>query len=88
MNRRAEVSKEIVDRLTRPFSRDERGRRGPVYAARRNSRLIPTGVNHILFYEYFHGDNGAGLGCQPSDRLDRTGSPSDPALWTSRPKRR
>ena len=31
-------------------------------AARRSSRAIPIWRDHILFYEYFHGDNGAGLG--------------------------
>ena len=31
-------------------------------AARRSSRPIPHWRDHILFYEYFHGDNGAGLG--------------------------
>jgi hypothetical protein len=30
--------------------------------ARRRSRPTRTGATHILFYEYFHGDNGAGLG--------------------------
>ena len=31
-------------------------------AARKNSRAIPIWRDYILFYEYFHGDNGAGLG--------------------------
>ena len=31
-------------------------------AARKNSRMIRTGVTISCFYEYFHGDNGAGLG--------------------------
>ena len=30
--------------------------------ASRNSRPIPNWQDHILFHEYFHGDNGAGLG--------------------------
>ena len=35
----------------------------PVYGGtRRSSRTIRTGATCILFYEYFHGDNGAGLG--------------------------
>ena len=34
----------------------------PSTAARRNSRPIPTGATTFSFYEYFHGDNGAGLG--------------------------
>ena len=31
-------------------------------AARRNSRTIRTGAISIPFHEYFHGDNGAGIG--------------------------
>ena len=34
----------------------------PSTAARRSSSPIPHWRDHILFYEYFHGDNGAGLG--------------------------
>jgi hypothetical protein len=56
-----EVSKEIVDRLTRIFLRDEEGRR-PVYGGAEKFQSDPHWRNHILFYEYFHGDNGAGLG--------------------------
>jgi hypothetical protein len=56
-----EVSKEIADRLTRIFLRDERGRR-PVYGGTEKFQTDPRWGDHILFYEYFHGDNGAGLG--------------------------
>jgi hypothetical protein len=56
-----EVSKEIADRLTRIFLRDERGRR-PVYGGTETFQSDPHWRDHILFYEYFHGDNGAGLG--------------------------
>jgi len=56
-----EVSKEIADRLARIFLRDERGRR-PVYGGTEKFQTDPHWRNHILFYEYFHGDNGAGLG--------------------------
>jgi hypothetical protein len=56
-----EVSKEISDRLTRIFLRDERGRR-PVYGSTEKFQTDPYWRDHILFYEYFHGDNGAGLG--------------------------
>jgi hypothetical protein len=56
-----EVSKEISDRLTRIFLRDERGRR-PVYGGTEKFQSDPHWRDHILFYEYFHGDNGAGLG--------------------------
>ena len=56
-----EVAKEISDRLTRIFLRDERGRR-PVYGGTEKFQTDPHWRDHILFYEYFHGDNGAGLG--------------------------
>ena len=56
-----EVSKEISDRLVRMFTRDEHGRR-PVYGGTEKFQSDPQWRDHILFYEYFHGDNGAGLG--------------------------
>jgi hypothetical protein len=56
-----EVAKEISDRLTRIFLRDERGRR-PVYGGTEKFQADPHWRDHILLYEYFHGDNGAGLG--------------------------
>jgi mannosylglycerate hydrolase MGH1-like protein len=56
-----EVSREIADRLTRTFTRDERGRR-PVYGGSEKFQTDPHWRDLILFHEYFHGDNGAGLG--------------------------
>jgi hypothetical protein len=56
-----EVAREIADRLTRIFLRDERGRR-PVYGGTATFQSDPHWRDHLLFYEYFHGDNGAGLG--------------------------
>ena len=56
-----EVSKEISDRLSRIFLRDEQGRR-PVYGGAEKFQTDPHWRDHILFYEYFHADNGAGLG--------------------------
>jgi len=56
-----EVSKEISDRLTSIFLRDKHGRR-PVYGGTEKFQTDPHWRDHILFYEYFHGDNGAGLG--------------------------
>jgi len=56
-----EVSKEIADRLTRIFLRDEHGRR-PVYGGTEKFQSDPHWRDLLLFYEYFHGDNGAGLG--------------------------
>ena len=56
-----EVSKELSDRLTSTFLRDEHGRR-PVYGGIEKFQSDPHWQNYILFHEYFHGDNGAGLG--------------------------
>jgi len=56
-----EVSQEIAERLERIFLRDEKGRR-PVYGGAEKFQVDPHWRDHILFYEYFHGDNGAGLG--------------------------
>jgi hypothetical protein len=56
-----EVSKEISDRLVSTFTRDEQGRR-PVYGGSEKFQTDPHWRDYILFYEYFHGDNGAGLG--------------------------
>jgi hypothetical protein len=56
-----EVSKEISDRLTRTFLKDEHGRR-PVYGGTEKFQSDPQCRDYLLFYEYFHADNGAGLG--------------------------
>jgi hypothetical protein len=56
-----EVAREISDRLTGIFLRDASGRR-PVYGGTATFQDDPHWRDHILFYEYFHGDNGAGLG--------------------------
>jgi hypothetical protein len=56
-----EVAKEIADRLAGIFLRDARGRR-PVYGGTQKFQTDPHWRDHILFYEYFHGDDGAGLG--------------------------
>jgi hypothetical protein len=55
------VAKEISDRLTRIFLRDKDGRRA-VYGGTEKFQNDPHWRDYILFYEYFHGDNGAGLG--------------------------
>jgi hypothetical protein len=56
-----EVAKEIADRLARTFLRDEQGAR-PVHGGAGKFQSDPHWRDLILFYEYFHGDNGAGLG--------------------------
>ena len=55
------MSRELAGRLTRIFTRDERGRR-PVYGGSETFQTDPHWGDHVLFYEYFHGDNGAGIG--------------------------
>ena len=56
-----DVSKVIADRLAGIFLRDENGRR-PVFGGSDKFQQDPHWRDNILFYEYFHGDNGAGLG--------------------------
>ena len=56
-----EVAQEISRRLASMFLRDENGRR-PVYGGTAKFQDDPHWRDLILFYEYFHGDNGAGLG--------------------------
>ena len=56
-----EVAKELSRRLISIFLRDEDGRR-PVYGGTEIFQNDPHWRDHLLFYEYFHGDNGAGLG--------------------------
>ena len=55
------MARRLADRLIRIFTRDETGRR-PVYGGTRTFQDDPHWRDLILFYEYFHGDNGAGLG--------------------------
>ncbi len=56
-----QVAEEITRRLSAIFLRDASGRR-PVYGGSRKFQEDPHWRDLILFYEYFHGDNGAGLG--------------------------
>ncbi|HKE32824.1 MAG TPA: glucosidase, partial [Candidatus Angelobacter sp.] len=56
-----EVSCEISNRLTSIFTCNEHGRR-PLYGGTEKFQSDPYWRDYILFYEYFHGDNGAGLG--------------------------
>ncbi len=56
-----EVAHEISKRLKNIFLRDENGNR-PVYGGTKKFQEDPYWKDYILFYEYFHGDNGAGLG--------------------------
>jgi hypothetical protein len=56
-----EVSREIAARLTRIFLRDANGRR-PVFGEGRKFQEDPFWKDHLLFYEYFNGDTGMGIG--------------------------
>ncbi len=56
-----EVAKELARRLSSIFLRDANGKR-PVYGGAKKFQEDPYWKDYILFYEYFHGDNGAGLG--------------------------
>jgi hypothetical protein len=56
-----EVAEEIARRLTSIFVRDRSGRR-PVYGGAEKFQTDPHWRDYLLFYEYFHGDNGAGIG--------------------------
>ncbi len=55
-----QVAREIGTRVTKIFLRDEHGRR-PVHGGTAKFQSDPD-WDLLLFYEYFHGDNGAGLG--------------------------
>lgn len=56
-----DVSKELSLRLIRLFLKDEKGER-PIYGGNQTFQKDPYFNDKILFYEYFHGDNGAGIG--------------------------
>jgi hypothetical protein len=56
-----EVAEELSHRLTRIFLRARDGRR-PLYGGTERFQTDPYWRDLILFYEYFHGDNGAGIG--------------------------
>jgi mannosylglycerate hydrolase MGH1-like protein len=56
-----EVAAEISRRLVTTFTEDERGRR-PVFGGIEKFQNDPHWHDLLLFHEYFHGDNGAGIG--------------------------
>jgi hypothetical protein len=56
-----EVATEISRRLTRPFLRGAEGKR-PVHGDTEKFQSDPHWKDLVLFYEYFHGDNGTGIG--------------------------
>ena len=56
-----QVAENISKRLAGIFLKNEKGER-PVYGGTRKFQEDPHWKDYILFYEYFHGDNGAGIG--------------------------
>ncbi len=56
-----EVAQELGRRLSAIFLRDEHGRR-PVHGTSEKFQSDPHWKDYPLFYEYFHGDTGAGVG--------------------------
>ncbi len=56
-----DVAFDLIRRLSGIFLRDANGRRA-VYGGAEKFQTDPYWRDHVLFYEYFHGDNGAGLG--------------------------
>jgi hypothetical protein len=56
-----QIAEELSRRMSSIFLRDESGRR-PVHGGVQKFQQDPHWRDLILFYEYFHGDIGAGLG--------------------------
>ncbi|MEK7723608.1 MAG: glucosidase, partial [Acidobacteriota bacterium] len=56
-----EVSQELSQRLSHIFLKDREGKR-PVYSDLEKFQSDENWSDYILFYEYFHGDNGSGVG--------------------------
>ena len=56
-----QVSKKLSERLIKIFAKDDNGYRA-VYGGNLKMQKDPYFKDHILFYEYFHGDNGRGVG--------------------------
>jgi hypothetical protein len=66
-----QVAEELARRLTNIFLRDKGGRR-PVYGETARFQQDPHWRDYLLFYEYFHKDNGAGSSAR-AVRLDGRG---------------
>jgi hypothetical protein len=56
-----EIAVDLGERIVRIFTKDADGRR-PVFGETERFQTDPNWRDHVLFYEYFHGDNGAGIG--------------------------
>jgi hypothetical protein len=56
-----EIAEQLAYRLVSIFTRDTEGQR-PVFGSQQTFQNDPNWRDYLLFYEYFHGDNGAGIG--------------------------
>jgi hypothetical protein len=56
-----EIADDLSERLVRIFRKDASGKR-PVYGHHPKLQSDPNFADYIYFYEYFHGDNGRGIG--------------------------
>ena len=56
-----EIAQDLADRIIALWLPDEHGRR-PVYGGTERLQEDPAWKDNLLFFEYFHGDDGAGLG--------------------------
>jgi hypothetical protein len=56
-----QIAAELSRRLNHLFLKDQDGRR-PVFGGNEKFQTDPHWRDYVLFYEYFHGDSGAGLG--------------------------
>lgn len=56
-----QIAKEIAQRLLNIFLQDKQGKR-PVFGGAEEFQTDPHWRDHLLFYEYFHGDDGSGIG--------------------------
>jgi hypothetical protein len=57
----SDLARELANRMIQLFLPDRDGRR-PVYGAQERFKEDPHWKDYLLFYEYFHGDTGCGLG--------------------------
>ena len=73
-----EVGQELSNRMAGMFLRDHQGHR-PIYGGMKKFQEDPNWKDLILFSEYFHGDNGAGLGASHQTGAGpRSSRPHDP----------
>jgi len=56
-----EIAEHLAHRLVSIFTRNTEGLR-PVFGSQQTFQNAPNWKDYLLFYEYFHGDNGAGIG--------------------------